>query len=86
MSILSDCERLLKVSYEEIGFAKRVSLSSLNSDRFIGLFRETSKDLYRLTEVGIRGCENDYIRDGDIPVIINEGMEFGDELVLSVSI
>ncbi len=86
MCIISECEKLLKISYKEIGFAKKVSLSSLNPDRFIGLFRETSKDLYRLTDVGIRGCENEYINDGDIPVIINEGMEFGDELVISMNI
>lgn len=67
----------------EVEYVSKPCINTLNPERFIGLYREVSKDLYRLTDVGIRGYENDYIKEGDIPVIINDGMEFGDELVLS---
>ena len=67
----------------EVVYVSKLCINTLNPERFIGLYREVSRDLYRLIEVGIRGYENDYIKEGDIPVIITDDIKFGDELVLS---
>ena len=70
----------------EVEYVSKPCINTLNPERFIGLYREVSKDLYRLIDVGIRGYENAYMKEGDIPAIITEDMRFGDELVLSESI
>jgi len=79
-------ENLVEVKPVKVDCVKRVRLCDLNSSEFIGLFREVSKGLFRLIDVGIRGYENDYIKEGDIPVVITEELRFGDELIVGIDI
>ena len=59
----------------------KVKISDLDSERFVGLFREIKKGVWRLNDIGIKGCENEYMKDGDIVVRL-DGVEWGDELVV----
>lgn len=59
----------------------KVSISSLDSEKFVGLFREIKKDVWRLTDIGIRGYENEYMKEGDIVVKLRD-VNFGDELII----
>jgi hypothetical protein len=58
-----------------------VKISELCSDRFVGLFRQIKEGVWRLTDIGIKGYENEYWADGDIVVEL-DGVAWGDELII----
>lgn len=59
----------------------KIEVNEINKDKFVALFRQIRTGIWRFTDIGIKGYENDYLREQDIVVELDD-VDWGDEIII----